>query len=272
MESLNLKGATIPKLGLGTYRLNGPSAIQLIGEAIDMGYTHLDTAQMYDNESEVGKAISESGKKREELWVTTKVWYSELSRKRFLPSVRKSLEKLKLSQVDLLLIHWPSPKISVEEATEGLLEAQKLGLSRYIGVSNFPSDLVLRSITQGADLLTNQVEYHPFLFQNALMETLRQHEISLTAYRPIAKGRVNEDPTIAAIARKHGKTGVQVALRWLLQQEGVLAIPKTSHADRLKENAAIFDFHLDLEEMDKLHALTLANQRFIDPEWGPKWD
>lgn len=272
METLQIKGAKIPRIGLGTYRLKGNEAIDLIQEAISMGYTHLDTAQLYGNEKEVGDAVRHSGARREDLWITTKVWPSELSRDRFLPSVEESLSKLQMDRVDLLLIHWPSQEIPVEEGVEQLILAKEKGYAHHIGVSNFPSKLVERAIGVGADLLNNQVEYHPFLAQAKLKQTLDVHGISMTAYRPIVKGEVNSHPVISAIASKYGKSGVQVSLRWLIQQANVMAIPMTTKVHRLKENMDIFDFSLEESEMEQITALTGAGRRFIDPDWGPSWD
>lgn len=272
MDTLEIKGASIPKIGLGTYRLKGNEAIELILQAISLGYTHLDTAQMYDNEVEVGEAIRQTEIGRDKLWVTTKVWPSNLSKEKFIPSVEESLTKLQVDRVDLLLIHWPSREIAVEEAVEQLMIAQQKGYAHYIGVSNFPSAQVKIAIEQGADLLNNQVEYHPYLSQTKLKQTLDEHHIGMTAYRPIVKGEVNHDPVISAIAERHGKSGVQVSLRWLLQQQHVMAIPMTSKVKRLKENMDIFDFLLNDDEMKAISELTHKNQRFVDPDWGPDWD
>ncbi|MCI4670636.1 MAG: aldo/keto reductase [Bacteroidia bacterium] len=272
MESLKIKGQSIPKLGLGTYRLTGSQGIAVVEAAIEMGYTHIDTAQMYENEKEVGTALKNSGKPRENIWLTTKVWPSNLSREKFLPSVEESLAKLQVSKVDLLLIHWPSKEVRLEEAVEQLIKAKEKSFADNIGVSNFPSEMVRTAVGVGADLMTNQVEYHPYLSQHSLKQVLDSFGISLTAYRPIVKGQVNEDPVILKIAEKYGKSGVQVALRWLIQQEAVMTIPMTSKIHRLKENMDIFDFQLEAEEMNLISDLTAAKRRFIDPDWGPEWD
>ena len=272
MDKLLLKGASVNKLGLGTYRLLGQEGRSVIQEAIKLGYTHIDSAKFYDNEEEVGLAMAQSGADREKLWLTTKIWFTDLSKEKFLPAVEDSLRKFKTDYVDLLLIHWPNHEIPLGETIDQLLEAQHKQYARFIGVSNFNSKLIKEATKLGADLLTNQVEYHPFLSQKTLLDTQSELNISLTAYRPIAKGTVNDNPVIKALAEKYGKSGVQITLRWLVQQPMVMAIPMTSKVHRLKENADVFDFQLTEEEMAAITELTLQNQRFVIPDWPVEWD
>lgn len=272
MEYLQIRHYQIPKLGFGTYRLRGREASDLVSLALRNGYRHLDTAQMYRNEMEVGRAIRQSSLDRDDLWVTTKVWHTELSSERFLPSVEASLDRLSLDYVDLLLIHWPSPEVSVEEAVTNLMMAQDRDLCRAIGVSNFNMELMAEALALSAELITNQVEYHPFLDQSTLLDFVTAQEMSLTAYSPLAQGAVLHDPTVRDIAEKHGKLPAQIALRWLLDQEPVIAIPMTANPKHLRSNADIFRIRLDAEDKRRLDQLTQQKRRLVDPEFAPEWD
>ena len=271
MKYVHAKGARIPCLGLGTWELRGTEAQRITEAALDLGYTHVDTAQMYGNEEEIGKAIARSGIDRDKLFVTTKVWWENLSPAAFARSVEGSLSKLGLQHVDLLLIHWPHPDLELAVYLDELMEMEQQGLTRFIGISNFTPELIEQAVNLCPDLINNQVEYHPFLDQSAVLRTCRRHGLSLTAYSPIARGKVLQNDTIRQCAENHGKTPVQVTLRWHVQQADVIAIPKTSHAGRLAENLDIFDFELTGEEMEAISRLGTAETRLVDPEFAPDW-
>lgn len=272
MQYIQVGDQKIPALGLGTYQLTGKTAEKIIEKAFDVGYRHLDTAQLYGNEKEVGQSIKSSGLKREELFVTTKIWWTKLNPKDFEASVEKSLKKLKLDYVDLLLIHWPHPSLSYKVYIPELMRMQETGLTKHIGVSNFPTKLVKKSIKMGANLITNQVEYHPLLDQSKALKTVRKYGMFLTAYSPVAQGQVGDEPELMRIAKKYNKDPFQITLRWLIQQGDVAAIPRTKSKKNLKKNFKIFDFELSPKDMDAIFALNKQKKRLVDPEWGPEWD
>ncbi|MBD1397223.1 aldo/keto reductase [Pontibacter sp. JH31] len=272
MKNITIKEASIPALGLGTFQLTDDVAREITAAAISDGYRHIDTAQIYQNEAGVGAAIKDSGIARDEIFLTTKVFRESLYKKDFLPSVEESLRKLKTDYVDLLLIHWPNRNVPVNEYMDQLMEAQRKGYTKYIGVSNHPTALLDEVLATGADIITNQVEYHPLINQTKLYTYLRKHNISLTAYSPIAQGKVLDNPVLKAIGEKYGKNEVQVSLRWLIQQDGVLAIPRTSKVERLKDNINIFDFELSAEDVAQIDQLKKDNQRVVNPPFAPDWD
>lgn len=273
MKYVTVNNIDIPALGLGTYRLKGKQAIQLITQGIEAGFRHIDTAQMYDNEAEVGKAIKQSGQPADAIFLTTKVWPTNLSKSRFLPSVEESLQKLQRDVIDLLLIHWPTTKSAqVEEAVIELMKAQEKGLTRFIGVSNFNIQLLQQTLDLGADIILNQVEYHPFINQTKLYNWMQEHKLLLTAYAPIAHGEVLKNQTLKTIAERHGKNAVQITLRWMMQQENVLAIPMTSKPERLPENLDLFDFELTADEMEAIGQLKRVNRRLVESAFSPQWD
>jgi 2,5-diketo-D-gluconate reductase B len=256
MHVVEANGASIPALGFGTYRLADDEAERLVGEALGVGYRHVDTARMYRNEAGVGRGLRRSGVDREEVFLTTKVWPDDFERDRLLSAVRDSLSKLEVEHVDLVLLHWPSRSVPLEETIAALNEARERGDTRHIGVSNFDPDLLSRAAGLGdAPLVNNQVEYHPFKDQSPALEAAREMGMSLTAYSPLAKGRVSGDATLREIGAAHGKNESQVALRWLVQQEGVIAIPKTASPERCRSNFEIFDFELSEEEMASISTL-----------------
>ena len=272
MKEIKIKGATIPALGLGTFQLEDSKAFEITQAAISEGYRHIDTAQIYRNEEGVGRAIAASGVAREDIFLTTKVWRESLAKKDFLPSVEQSLKKLKTDYVDLLLIHWPNADVPVAEYMEELMKAQEKGYTKYIGVSNHPTKLLDEVLATGAEIITNQVEYHPLINQEKLYNYLQQHGLTLTAYSPIAQGKVIGNPVLKSIAEKYGKNEVQVSLRWLMQQDNVLAIPRTSKAERLASNIEVFDFELTPEEVSQINQLQKDNIRVVNPSFAPDWD
>lgn len=272
MKNIKIKDATIPALGFGTYELEGNTAHKLVTAALATGYRHIDTAQMYRNEDAVGKAIQDAVVAREDIFLTTKVLPSNLAQKSFLPSVEESLRKLKTAYVDLLLIHWPNAEVPVEEYIGELVKAQEKGYARHIGVSNHTTALLGKVLATGVNIITNQVEYHPFLNQDKLYNYLRDHDLTLTAYSPIAQGKVMGDSTLKSIGEKYNKNEVQISLRWLLQQDGVLAIPRSSKESHMQSNFDIFDFELTPEEVRQIDKLKQENTRLVNPATAPAWD
>ncbi|TRD15035.1 aldo/keto reductase [Palleronia caenipelagi] len=263
MTTVSAHGAELPKLGFGTWELRGDAGADMIRHAIDVGYRHFDTAQAYENEEMVGRAIRDSGK-RDEIFLTTKVWPTEYRLDDFKASVLRSIDTLGTEYADLLLLHWPHPEIPMAELMDGLNWARENGFTRHIGVSNFTTDL-LAEATQlsAAPLVANQVEYHPFLNQSRLLTACETHGMALTAYCPIARGRVFSSEVIQTIAETHGKSAGQVTLRWLVQQKPVVAIPRTSNPKRVEENFGIFDFELTDAEMAAIHGLADPKGRIV---------
>jgi 2,5-diketo-D-gluconate reductase B len=255
MEHQTIKGEKVPALGLGTWRLSGEECSRAVERALALGYRHIDTAQMYRNEDEVGKGMQSSGVNREEVFLTTKVWPSDFSYKRIIETTRESLKRLRTDRVALLLMHWPSEGVPLEETLSAMRELQEEGSVRHIGVSNFPPSMV-EDATRHAEIFCNQVEYHPYQAQDDLLEQAKEMDYLLTAYRPLSKGTILNDETLQEIAEAHGKTPAQVALRWLIQQEKVAAIPKATSEDHLKSNLDVFDFELSEEEMERIFGLS----------------
>lgn len=241
-------------LGLGTWRLSGQECIKTVERALALGYRHIDTAQMYANEGEVGRGIRNSGVGREEIFLVTKVSTSNFSHEKVIRSTRESLKKLQTEYVDLLLMHWPNPSVPLGETLGAMTELQEEGSVKHVGVSNFPASMV-EEATRYATVFCNQVEYHPYTAQDELLKQAREMDCLLTAYSPVAKGRVLNDKTLQEIGEAYGKTPAQVALRWLIQQEKVVAIPKAASEDHLRSNLNIFDFELSDEEMERIFAL-----------------
>ena len=255
MEYQTIKGEKVPSLGLGTYRLTGDACVRAVERALSMGYRHVDTAQMYGNEREVGRGIEASGLERGEIFLTTKVWPSDFARDRLISKTRESLKKLGTDYVDLLLMHWPGDGVPLGETLGAMRELQEEGGVQHIGVSNFSPSLV-EDATEHAEIFCNQVQYHPYNSQDALRQQARQMDYMLTAYTPLSRGGVGDDATLREIGEAHGKTATQVALRWLVQQEKVSAIPKATGEEHLGENLDVFDFELSEEEMERVFSLS----------------
>jgi 2,5-diketo-D-gluconate reductase B len=266
-------GARIPALGLGTFRLDGRTAGRMVAYALEIGYRHIDTAQMYGNEAEVGAALASSGVARDEVWLTTKIWPDDFREGDLQRAAGQSVRRLR-TEPDLLLLHWPNPRVPLRETIGALNEARRQGLTRQIGISNSPTALIRESVALSeAPLLVNQVEYHPYLSQRAVLEELRAQGMALTAYSPVAQGQVFADRTLARIGERHGKNPGQVALRWLLQQDGVSAIPRSSREAHAKANLDVFDFALAAEEMAEISALARPQGRLVNPAgFAPRWD
>ncbi len=273
---LPIPGAQIPAIGLGTFRLTGASAVDSISTALTLGYRHLDTAAMYENEREVGEGLRASGVARDQVFITTKVWTTDIGKGDLQASAQASLSRLKLDQVDLLLIHWPNKAIPLAQSIEALCDARKRGYARNIGVANFPAamldDAVRLAATHGEKIATNQCEYHPRLSQAKVLEACRRHGVVFVSYCPLGQGRMTEDAAIAPIAARHGKTVSQIVLRWHVQQEGVAAIPKAGSAGHQRDNLDVFGFVLPEEDMRALSALAKPDGRLVKPGFSPEWD
>ena len=273
MKFLDLKGGVqMPALGFGTWQLTGDNCVEAISHALAIGYRHIDTAQVYENEAEVGQAIADGGIAREELFVTTKVWTTNFKKADVVASTEASLDKLKMDYVDLLLLHWPNPQVDLGESLEGLQQLLAEKKTRAIGVSNFPVALMQEAIEKyHAPLACNQVEYHAMLSQKLVLDYAHAHEMIVTAYSPLGRGKLTKDPVLAEIGEKYGKTAGQVALRWLVQQESVAAIPKASSETNARANFEIFDFTLENDDLAKI-ALLGVNKRLVNPDFAPVWD
>jgi diketogulonate reductase-like aldo/keto reductase len=263
----------IPALGFGTWQLDNGTAQPLVEQALEIGYRHIDTAQIYRNERDVGAGVAASGIKRDDVFLTTKVWIDHFADGDLQRSAEKSLEKLGVDHVDLLLLHWPKPEVPLAQTLAALNEVKDRGLTRAIGLSNFPSALLAEAQTLSkAPIATDQVEYHPYLSQKTLIAAARAAGTSITAWSPLAQGKVSDDPVLIAIGQAHGKTPGQVTLRWLIQQ-GVIAIPRTKTPARIAENFDILDFELSEAEMASVFALARPDGRlgnWLDAAYS--WD
>ncbi|MCL2716639.1 MAG: aldo/keto reductase [Alphaproteobacteria bacterium] len=272
MLFVNAKGVKIPAIGLGTWELGGPSCANIVKQALRLGYRHIDTAQVYGNEREVGEGLRASGVARDEVFITTKVWTTEFRSGDLELSIKDSLARLQLAAADLVLLHWPNPEVPLAESLGALARAKELGLTRHIGVSNFTVSLLDQAAALCSQpLVCNQVEYHPYLNQDKVRAACDRHGMALVAYSPVAKGQVGKDATLKAIGKVHGKTPAQVSLRWLVQQ-GVVAIPRTSRVERLSENLGIFDFELSQAEMSTISACAHPGGRLTNLSFSPQWD
>lgn len=274
MKFVTANGAKIPALGFGTFRMPGAEVLEIVPKAIDQGFRHIDTAQIYGNEAQVGAAVAGSGVARSDIFLITKVWVDKYPHDAFVKSVDESLKKLATDHVDLLLLHWPNDAVPLAEQIGTLNEVRKAGKTRHIGVSNFNTRLMAEAIRLSeAPLVTNQVEYHPYLDQTPVLEAARKAGMSVTAYYAMADGKVIDDPLLRRIGSRYGKSAAQVVLRWLVQQDDVVALTKTATLSRLPENFDIFDFELSAEEMAAISALAVPNGRIVSPAGlAPVWD
>ncbi len=260
----------MPQLGFGTFKISGARCVTAVECALEVGYRHVDTAQMYHNEAEVGLAIRNSSVDREAIFLATKVWRDRLSAGSLGPSVEESLRRLQTDYVDLLLVHWPGVGVPIEETLETMMALHNTGKVKLLGVSNFPPSLLKRALLC-CPLSNIQVEYHPYLGQDELLDIARAHDMTLTAYAPLAQGRVFDDRVLRAIGDRHGKSAGQVVLRWLIQQESVAAIPKSSDLEHIRSNFDIRDFTLSDEEMNEIFALD-CGRRLVNPSFAPNWE
>src|SRR6478609_8154346 len=270
LRALEIQGSTVPKLGFGTWEILGRDCEEAVSDALEIGYRHIDTAQAYENEAEVGKALAASDIPRRELFLTTKLWRDDFAPDRVRPSVEGSLERLQVNCVDLLLLHWPNDEVPLEETLGALAQLRDEGLIQHFGVSNFPAGM-LREALKVAPIFADQVEFHPFLGQDELVELAAEKDFMVTAYSPLARGKVPGDETLGEIGERHGKTAGQVALRWLLDKPNVATIPKASSHERRLENFEVFDFELSDEDRAAIEGLP-KDGRILDPGFAPDWD
>lgn len=274
MQYVDVNGIRVPALGFGTFLLKPADTYRMVRYALETGYRHIDTAQMYRNEADVGRAIADSGVPREEIFLTTKVWPEHFHASDLERSVDESLERLDVDYVDLLLLHWPNPEVPLRETVKALMGAKGVGKTRHIGVSNFTTRLVQETVAicGHGELLTNQVEYHVFLTQRSLLQQARELAFPLTAYCPLAQGRTAKDATLQAIGERHGKSGPQVALRWLLDQN-VIALPRTTNEKHADANFDVFDFELSDEDRRLIDEKLQGDGRVVNPaSLAPEWD
>ena len=274
IPSIEANGAAIPLVGLGTWELRGRTCARIVEQALRLGYRHIDTAEMYDNERDVGDGIRASGVKRHDIFVTTKIWPSHFAPRALERATHDCLMRLRLSEVDLLLLHWPNPQIPLAETLPALCKMKTDGLTRHVGISNFTVALIEQALQIASEpLACDQVECHPFLDQSKVIAACRAHGMATVAYSPIARGSAKNDKVLARIGAAHKKTAAQICLRYLVQQ-GIVVIPRTSKLERLSENAALFDFALSEQEMAEVSALANPDGRIVDWSYSGnmKWD
>jgi 2,5-diketo-D-gluconate reductase B len=274
IPSIEARGAKIPLVGLGTWELRGRTCSRVVEQALRLGYRHIDTAEMYDNERDVGDGIRASGVRRNELFVTTKIWPSHFAPRALERATHDCLMRLRLSEIDLLVLHWPNPQIPLTETLGALCKVKRDGLTRHIGLSNFTVALVEEALKIATEpLICDQIECHPFLDQSKVIAACRQHRMAVVAYSPIARGNARNDKLLARIGAAHKKTAAQICLRYLVQQQ-IVVIPRTSKLERLSENAALFDFTLSDAEMAEIAALSRTDGRLVDWAYSGtmKWD
>ncbi len=272
MDMITTRGLRMPKLGLGTFRLKGDACREAVERALSLGYRHVDMAEMYGNEAEVGAAIAGARLPRDDIHLTTKVWWEHLAPDAIQAALEASLTKLRTDHVDLYLIHWPSPDMDLPAALATLVRLQEQGLTRAIGVSNFPVALLKRAVEEiGAPVAVNQVEYHVLLGQSAVLDYARTHDVAVVAYCPLAQGKLAEHEELAVIARKHDATPAQVALKWLLDQDGIAAIPKAARRESQVANLEAMKLVLDDADRAAIAALP-KTQRMVNPGFAPAWD
>ncbi|MGY6126009.1 aldo/keto reductase [Paraburkholderia strydomiana] len=271
MKCLETKGLTIPCLGLGTFRMTGEECRIAVESALELGYRHIDTAEMYGNEKEVGAALASSGVVRSEVHVTSKVWHENLTPERMHLSIERTLQSLQIDELDLYMVHWPSPAMDLPVVMKTMMSFLDAGLTRAIGVCNFPLGLLKTTIdTIGAPIACHQIEYHPFLQQRAMLDYLREKGVPLVAYAPLAQGRAASDPVLEAIGRKYGATAAQVAIAWTVDQDGVIAIPKAKGRASQMSNLAALELRLDDDDRHAISTLP-KNLRYVSPPFAPDW-
>jgi len=274
VASVEAQGARIPLLGLGTWELRGRACTRVVEQAFRLGYRHVDTAEIYENEREVGEGLRASGVKRGEVFITTKIWPTHYAPRELERAARDCLVRLRLSEVDLLLLHWPNPQIPLSETLGALCKVKRDGLARNIGLSNFTVALIEEALRATSEpLVCDQIECHPFLDQSKVIAACRSRDMAVVAYSPIARGNARDDELLQRIGAAHKKTAAQVCLRFLVQQN-IVVIPRTSKVERLSENAAIFDFVLSEDEIAQIARLARPGGRLIDWAFSgrPQWD
>jgi 2,5-diketo-D-gluconate reductase B len=270
MTLIEAAGMRMPRLGLGTWPMKGAACTEAVVSALGMGYRHIDTAEMYGNEAEVGAGLAQSGVARGDIFLTTKVWHDKPDGEAIRRAFDACLDRLATPYVDLLLIHWPSPALDLPDALRGLAAIRAAGRARAIGVSNFPPKLLARAIDQGVGLACLQVEHHALLDQSRLLGLCRAQGMALTSYSPLGKGQALADPVLRQIGAKHGATAAQVALAWLLAMPGVAMVPKAASPARQAENLGALALALDAADLAAIAALP-KDRRFVSPGFAPDW-
>ncbi|WP_322515903.1 aldo/keto reductase [Rhodopseudomonas palustris] len=272
MQTIQTQGLNVPRLGLGTFKLQGKDCHAAVLSALSMGYRHIDTAEMYANEDFVGDALEDTEVPRDQIHLTTKVWWQNLAPEAIRKAFDQSLAKLKTDYVDFYLIHWPAPDMNLASALEALMRIKDAGGARAIGVCNFPLALLKQAIEEiGAPIACNQVEYHVLLGQKTLLPYMQSKGVPLTAYAPLAQGRLAAMPELQQIADKHDATAAQIALAWLLEQDGVMAIPKARSEASQRSNLDALKIKLDQDDRALIAKLP-KDQRFVKPAFSPEWD
>ena len=268
--------ANIPVLGLGTWQSTGQDCVDVVSQALKMGYEHIDTAQAYGNEKEVGQGIKQSGVSRDKFFLTTKIFPDDMKfePEKLIAAAKRSLADLDTDYVDLLLLHWPDDRVPLSETIPALCELQKQGLTRHIGVSNFNiANIIEAEKYADVPIVVNQVEFHPFIKQKTLQTFLNNHHILLEAYSPLARGDVFDNEIIKEIADKHNVTPAQISLAWILADKHRIAIPKTSNPDHLQGTLDAIKVHLSADDIEKISSLARADGRKIKhPDYSPEWD
>ncbi len=255
----------IPMLGLGTWMLEGQICFDSVRMALDIGYTHIDTAFAYNNQKEIGRAIK--GYEREKLFITSKLWKDYLYPEKIELLCDECLRQLDTDYIDLLLIHWPDSSRPLLKIVEKMHSIKEKGKIKSVGVSNYTIHHLQDLVDEQIPVSVNQVEFHPFLYQKELLEFCNMHMIALTAYSPIARGKVFEEPALIQIAQAHKKNPAQISLHWLLQKD-IIVVPKGSSREHLKENRQIFDFSLSKQEMQMIDEISQKNkERLIQPDF-----
>ena len=274
MKTVSANGAEIPAIGLGTWELRGEECAKLVETALQNGYTHIDTAQMYQNEREVGAGIKASGVDRGSIFVTTKIWPDNYASDDFARAVDERLALLDCGTLDLLLLHWPPGAVSMAEAVAGLNKAKRAGLARHIGISNFNVAQIDEAVALSEEpLVCNQIEYHPLINQDKVRAACARHGLAVTAYCPIARNKVADEPVMRDIAQRHDASPAQIALAWLAGHGDVISIPRSSRPERLADNLKALKISLNDDEMAEVSALNARNLRLVDPESvRPEWD
>lgn len=272
IDTIETQGIRIPRLGFGTFRMPGADCQPVVESALALGYRHIDTATMYENEDAVGAALASANLERENLHITTKAWHDSLQPDALRRSLDTSLQRLRLEYVDLFMVHWPSRDMNLPAVLETMQALKEDGRTRAIGVCNFTMPMLKTALDEvRAPLACVQVEYHPFLSQARLLDYLRPKQIPLVAYAPLAQGRAASDPVLTRIGEKHQATAAQIALAWLLDQDGVIAIPKAKRTESQQSNLGALKVRLDDEDRRAIAALP-KDQRYVSPPFAPKWD
>lgn len=271
MKEFELKnGNKIPALGLGTSSLTGDECTKVVKKALELGYRHIDTADMYGNHQAIAEALNHSDIKRKDLFITSKIQSNDLNYEQLKKTAARLLAELDLEYLDLLLIHWPSREIPVSESLKAMKELKEAGKVKNIGVSNFTIELLKEALEYDSDLITvNQVEFHPTLYQKDLLDFAFKNDIILTAYSPLSKGEVFNNSVLKDLAQKYDKTAAQFALRWLIEKN-IVAIPKASSAAHLKNNLEVFDWDFPIDAAREMELLD-QNNRLVDPGY-PHFD